>query len=137
MVQILPIVIGIGGLILGTSLTVFIKHLKNVSRDQGYIKASEEFNKKYHKLYEEFMSKVKTWEKNKKEYEEIIRAYEEYIDILKRNTDDLKKNGIKGASSVAIAKLGTTSDLYITGLENEIQSLETCLNNLKMLRKSE
>ncbi len=137
MIPIFPIAIGLGGLLIGTALSVYIKYLKNVSINQGYAKASDEFNKKYHKLYEQFMSKEKTWEKNRREYEELIKAYEEYINVMKRSSDDLKRNGPKAASSVAIAKLGTTSSLYITGLDNEISSFEACLTNLKKLEKRE
>lgn len=135
MVPVLPIVFGISAMVAVTALTVFFRGLRNTFINQGYEKASGEFNKKFHSVYEKFMTKEKNWEKNKKEYDELIKAYEEYIDILKKNADDLKRNGTKAASSVAIAKLGTTPALYIKGLEKEISNFETCLTNLKMLEK--
>ena len=135
MLPVLPIAIGISALVAVTALSVFIKGLRYISQNQGYTKASEEFNKKFHKQYEQFITKEKNWEKDRQEYEDLIKAYEEYIDVLKRNSVDLKKNGVKAASSVAITKLGTTPAVYIQGLDKEISNLETCLTNLKMLEK--
>lgn len=52
MIPKIPIAIGIGAIIVGTSLAAFISHLRNVSINEGYEKTSEEFNKKYKDQYE-------------------------------------------------------------------------------------
>lgn len=136
MVPLIPVAIAIGSVVVaGVALSAYIEHLRNVSINEGYEKASEEFNKKYKNQYDEFMSKEKTWEKNKKEYDDLVKAYKEYAEELRREYEDLKKNGSSSASAAAVALLGTTVAKYGAGLDKEVAYYEKCLANLLSLKE--
>ncbi|WP_026665677.1 hypothetical protein [Butyrivibrio sp. FC2001] len=135
MIPLLPIAIGIGVAITAAALTAYISNLRTISISQGYEKASKEFNKKFQKQYDDFMSHKKTWKKNKQEYEDLVNAYKKYAEELKKENEDLKRNGTASASAGALIDLGTTVAAYGAGLSKEIQYYETCLANLQKLKE--
>lgn len=134
MLPLIAIAVGVGALVFGAGLTAYISKLRTISINEGYKKASEEFEKKYKQQYEEFMNRTKTWEKDKQEYEELIKAYQEFIEELMKESEDIKRNGAASASGAAIALLRLTPVEYNNGLEKEIQHYMQCLKNLQTLR---
>ena len=50
----------------------------------GYAEASEEYENKYKKLAEEFLTQTKNFNKQKAEYEQLIKDLEEYIERLEK-----------------------------------------------------
>lgn len=114
--------------------SAYMKHVRNVALKKGYEKASAEFEKKYERQYEDFMSKKKTWEKHRKEYSEVIEAYKKFVQELKRELDDIKTNGFESESRCAIVSTGMMLPTYCLGLQNAIEKYTIQLNNLEALK---
>ena len=138
MIQILPIIaIATASAASIISIGALISHLRNISKKEGYEKASMEFEKKYRAQYESFMRKEKTWEKNKKEYDDLVNAYKKFAEELRRENEDLKKNGEKSAYSQAVRSLNTTIVLYSSNMGNKIPYYENCLADLRRLKEND
>ena len=135
----MPLIVGIpaivGGILGVKALIDYIMYLRQVAVNEGYEKASSEFDGKFKRQYEDFMSKAKTRNRNKQEYEELIKAYETYLDELKKENEDLKKNGMASVFSKPIVARKTTIYEYSSGLEDEIQKYERCFTNLIALKE--
>ena len=135
----MPLIVGIpaivGGILGVKALIDYIMYLRQVAVNEGYEKASSEFDGKFKRQYEDCMSKAKTWNRNKQEYEELIKAYETYLDELKKENEDLKKNGMASVFSKPIVARKTTIYEYSSGLEDEIQKYERCFTNLIALKE--
>lgn len=135
MIPLIPIVIGAGAVIAGTvALSFHMNKIKEIALKEGFEKASKEFNSKFQKQYEDFISKEKTWEKNRQEYEELIKAYKEYIDELMRENEELRREKTSAALASVCATVHMTPFEYSSALEKEISIYKEQLNNLICLR---
>lgn len=59
-----------------------VENARDEGRREGYNAASKEYEEKLAKQAEKFYLKIKDYECNKEEYDELIRKYEDYIEEL-------------------------------------------------------
>lgn len=136
MIQI-PVIIAMGivAAVACAAVSVTMEKIKTISQTEGYERASEEFEKKYRRQYDDFMNAKKTWEKDRDEYEELIKAYKEYAEELRRENEELKRNGRNSMLASLAVQTGNTISSYSAGLAKTASYYEDCLDNLLMLKE--
>ena len=137
MVPVIPVIIAavVGAVVGGTVVSAFMEKIKTTSVKEGYEKASEVYEEKYKKTYDDFESHRKSYKKNQEEYEDLIKSLKEYIEFLRKQHEDLKKQGTASVYAGAAVNTGTSLVIYTEGLRTKIEYYEKRLEQLEKLKE--